>query len=371
MIRVQHTEQPDAAESAGPDQSGRSRVRLPRRWRWPAAVAAAVVLGAVVGAVTTLVLHDHRAVSCDSTRVARDVLPSVVTVVVAGADGSGGNGTGELIASGGYVLTNEHVVRDAVDGDAAVSVRYSNGDTSAAVIVGADFDTDLAVVRAEDGAEGRPLLDYGDSDDLRVGQPVVALGAPLGWSNTVTAGIVSALGRLVSLPAPSGEVAHLLDAIQTDAAINPGNSGGPLVNCSGDLVGVNSAISTVPNAEGVAGGGSVGLGFAIPEAVAAPIAEQLMKTGSANHPVLGLAAQQVTGGPAGLLVTGVQPGGPADEAGIAAGDVITEIDGAAAQNAEQLVLATLRGAPGDTVTLTYLRNGTSHTADVVLAPATQ
>ena len=159
--------------------------------------------------------------------------------------------------------------------------------------MGADFTTDLAVIKAEDGADGRPLLPPGDSDGVRVGQPVVALGAPLGLSNTVTAGIVSALGRYVPIPADTGRVAHLLDAIQTDAAINPGNSGGPLVDCDGAQVGVNSAISTVPNSEGVGGGGSVGLGFAIPMSIAIPIADQLIESGQVDHPVLGLAARTV------------------------------------------------------------------------------
>jgi putative serine protease PepD len=237
--------------------------------------------------------------------------------------------------------------------------------------VGADFTTDLAVIRAEDGAEGRPLLPKGDSDAARVGQPVVALGAPLGLSNTVTAGIVSALGRYVPVPAETGRIAHLLDAIQTDAAINPGNSGGPLVDCGGAQVGVNSAISTVPNSQGVGGGGSVGLGFAIPMSIADPIADELITTGRVAHPVLGLAARPVgddpTRPPTGLAVTAVVPGGPADQAGLEVGDVITEIDGQPADSAEQLVLAGLRHSAGDAVTVGYLRDGAERTAEVTLA----
>jgi putative serine protease PepD len=187
----------------------------------------------------------------------------------------------------------------------------------------------------------------------------------------VTSGIVSALGRYVPVPSGQGRVAHLLDAIQTDASINPGNSGGPLVDCAGRQVGVYSAISTVPNAEGTAGGGSVGLGFAIPLTIAGPIAEELIASGRAEHPVIGLAAHPVTtasdGRPAGLSVTSVEPGGPAAAAGLAVGDLIVRIDGEPAVSAEQLVLVSLRHRAGDVVGMTFRRGGTEQTAEVRLA----
>jgi putative serine protease PepD len=348
---------------------------LRRRWPWLVALLVAALLGGGVGAATVLAVHDNPT-ACSAVSVADDVLPSVVTIEVVNANGTGGNGTGAVYRSGGYILTNEHVITDAVESGASMAVRYSDGTTSPATVVGADFATDLAVVKASDGAKGRPVLGTGDSDSLDVGEPVVALGAPLGLSNTVTAGIVSALGRYVPVPSESGRIAHLLDAIQTDASINPGNSGGPLVDCSGKQVGVNTAITTVPNAEGTAGGGSVGLGFAIPMTIAAPIADQLVATGHAEHPVLGLAASPVTttagAQPEGLLVTAVQPGGPAAQAGLATGDLIVEIDGEPAVSTEQLVLVSLRHRAGDTVTLTYRRQGQQHTADVTLgAPAGQ
>ncbi|MBV9830114.1 MAG: trypsin-like peptidase domain-containing protein [Marmoricola sp.] len=310
---------------------------------------------------------DHTSV-CPATSVAEKVLPSIVTISVAGAQGSG-VGTGELFEPGGYVLTNEHVISPATGG-ARLSVRYSDGTTTGARLVGADAATDLAVIKADDGAPKRPLIDEGSSTSLKVGQPVVALGAPLGLYSTVTTGIVSALDRHVPVPTSPTQTAHLLDAIQTDAAINPGNSGGALVDCAGALVGVNSAIATVPNAEGVSGGGSSGLGFAIPVGLAKPIAEQLLKTGSANHPEIGVAAQtlpaSVNAPPAGLVVTAVQPGSPAARAGLRAGDVITELAGRPASSAEQLVLATLGKQPGAKVSLTYVRDGRSTTVELTL-----
>ncbi|GAA4748555.1 hypothetical protein GCM10023350_36860 [Nocardioides endophyticus] len=343
------------------------------RWWWPTSVAIAAVVGCAVGGLIVMASEDQddEPTACMATTVAREVLPSVVTIAVTEPTGAGGNGTGALVRADGYILTNEHVIDAAVSGRAAITVRYSDGRTSPATVVGADFTTDLAVIKAEDGAEGRPLLPTGDSDGVRVGQPVVALGAPLGLSNTVTAGIVSALGRYVPIPADTGRVAHLLDALQTDAAINPGNSGGPLVDCDGAQVGVNSAISTVPNSEGVGGGGSVGLGFAIPMSIATPIADQLIERGRVDHPVLGLAARAVTEDPTrpptGLAVTAVVPGGPAEDAGLRVGDVITEIDGQAADDTEQLVLVSLRHEAGDTVPVSYTRDGESRTAELTLA----
>src|SRR5262249_8726718 len=156
-----------------------------------------------------------------------------------------------------------------------LSVLYSDGTASAATIVGRDPSTDVAVIKAADGGGDRPVIATTPSRGVLVGQPVVALGAPLGLSSTVTSGIVSALDRYVPVPADAGQTAHLVDAIQTDAAINPGNSGGALVDCAGRMIGMNSAIATVPNEQGVSGGGSVGLGFAIPIDLAIPLADQI------------------------------------------------------------------------------------------------
>lgn len=334
------------------------------------------VLAAAVGAVVaTLGDDDGGAVrddeaACRSAEVAETVLPSVVTVMVGSADGSRGNGSGELIAEGGYLLTNEHVVTAAVDGPARLSVRYSDGTVSPAELVGVDQVTDLAVLRALDGAEGRPLLPYGEASELRVGQPVVALGAPLGLSDTVTAGIVSALGRYIPVPSEDRRTAHLLDSIQTDAAINPGNSGGPLVDCAGHLMGVNTVIATVPNSEGITGGGSVGLGFAVPATIAEPVAEDLIADGRVSHPVLGFAAHPVSeagsSDPVGLLVTDVQADGPAARAGLRAGDVVLTIDGARARSADQLVLAALSREAGDTVALQVQRDGGTRDLEITL-----
>jgi putative serine protease PepD len=363
------TEQ-DGADVGPPDDGEPARRPPPLAVLAGVAAVAAVVGASIGGLLVRSSVSSSDDVVCHATSIADKVLPSVVTISAAGADGRAGTGTGELITDGGYILTNQHVVAPAGT-NGTLKVLYSDGTESAAVLVGEDVPTDLAVIKADDHAEGRPVIVTGSSTGLRVGNPVVALGAPLGLTSSVTTGIVSALGRYVPVPNGSGAVHHLVDAIQTDAAINPGNSGGPLVDCQGDLVGVNSAIATVPNAQGVSGGGSVGLGFAIPVAIAKPIANQLIKTGSANHPVLGLAAQPMPsadGGAApGLYVTQVIPGGPADLGGMQAGDIITEVEGSAAHSPDQLVVATLTRSVGDTVGLTYRRGETSHTVQIRLA----
>jgi putative serine protease PepD len=308
---------------------------------------------------------------CDAAQVARTVLPSVVTVQTSTAQGGGGNGSGQLVRSGGYVLTNYHVVGDAAAaGDAgSVAVRYSDGTRSPATIVGLDPTTDLAVIKADEGAAGRPVIAIGSSSDLVVGQAVVALGAPLGLTSTVTAGIVSALDRYLPLDVGNGQTAHLIDAIQTDAAINPGNSGGALVDCDGRLIGVPSAIITAPNSAGQTGGGSVGLGFAIPVDLANAVGDQLITTGRANHPTFGLLLAPIVG-PSGtataLFVSAVTSGGPADQAGIRAGDVLTSIDGQPARSVAQLQkLALLRNA-GDRVPVTIVRDGNEIDTAIVL-----
>ena len=347
------------------------RDRFP--WPWVAALGLAAVLGGLVGGLLVKATGASSAAFCQATTVASRTLPSVVTIV-AGDAVSSANGTGGIIKADGYILTNDHVVAIAASGGGRLSVLYSDGKSSAATIVGRDPATDLAVIKAADGAPGRPVIGVGSSGSLRVGQPVVALGAPLGLSSTVTAGIVSALNRYVAVPADAGQTAHLIDAIQTDASINPGNSGGPLVDCGGALVGVNTAIATVPNSAGQSGGGSVGLGFAIPVDFAVPVADQLIASGRVSHPTLGLQAQAVpsqaasaAGLPTGLFVTEVDSGGPAEQAGIRARDIVTAINGQAATSADQLVLATLTHQAGDSVPMTYWRDGKSTTVDVVLA----
>ncbi|MDN5795907.1 MAG: trypsin-like peptidase domain-containing protein [Intrasporangium sp.] len=367
------TRQSTPPEQVGPDGTHPEEAPNTRTpWSRGAAMAALLASGLVGGAIGALTVSslsptDERV--CRGTVVADRTLPSVVTVLTSGRSGSG-NGTGELVRSGGYILTNDHVISSVAGGGGTVAVQYSDGTQSEATIVGRDPSTDLAVLRAGDEGKDRPLIRIGSSESLRIGQPVVALGAPLGLSSTVTTGIVSALGRLVSVPSETGPAAHLVDAIQTDAAINPGNSGGPLVDCGGALVGINTAIAVVPSPEGSAGGGSVGVGFAIPVDLAKPIADQLITSGRAMHPDLGLTARPLVVEsdtvPQGLFVTGVAPGGPAEQAGIRAGDVIVAVEGQPAQSVEQLVVKTLTRSVGDTVAVTVWRDGKRSDAKIVL-----
>jgi putative serine protease PepD len=304
--------------------------------------------------------------ACAAAVVARQELPSVVTIRVT-AGGGGGTGSGEVIDTSGHILTNNHVIAAAASGG-TVTVTFSDGRSEPASIVGRDPQTDLAVLQVPDPAGLVPIR-FGSSMSLQVGQPVIALGAPLGLSSTVTAGIVSALDRSVEVPADEGTTAILVSAIQTDAAINPGNSGGALVNCAGELVGVPSAGATVPNPQGGSSSGNIGIGFAIPSDFAKEIADEIIATGTVSHGFFGLTVVPVGNaqtGSTGLYVTSVIPGGPAQAAGVRPGDVITGIEGAPAASAEQLLTATLQHRPGDVVRLTLERQGSEQQAGVTL-----
>ncbi|MCA0294315.1 MAG: trypsin-like peptidase domain-containing protein [Actinobacteria bacterium] len=307
--------------------------------------------------------------SCDTTRVATAALPSVVTVFVQGRAGSG-SGSGAIIRADGVILTNDHVIAAAAT-SGTIEVLLDNGERQPARLVGTDPLTDLAVLKID--RNKLPTLLLAPREPLTVGQPVVALGAPLGLSGTVTSGIVSALGRNVPAPKAGGGTTVLMGSIQTDASINPGNSGGPLVTCEGRLVGVNTAISTVPNADGTAGGGSVGIGFAVPASTAQRIVDQLLADGRATHPWIGAQTAEITpdtadrfGTKAGLFVQAVTAGGPAATAGLAEGDVITSIAGGSATNVS-LAWLLVSAKVGDQVPVEYVRDGASHQATITLA----
>jgi putative serine protease PepD len=347
-------------------------------------ILAAVVLAAIIGGIagglivratwgsgngssTTPAGSASTRAACPAANVANQALPSVVTVRAANAR-QGGSGSGVAIRPGGYILTNNHVISVAANGG-TVSIVRSNGDSTDATIVGRDPLTDLAVLKAQ-SASGLRVIKVGESGSLKVGQPVVALGSPLGLTSTVTAGIVSALNRYVRVPSENGQEAHLVGAIQTDASINPGNSGGALVDCHARLVGINTAGAAVANS----GGGSIGLGFAIPIDLAEGIAAELIDNGAVTRPGFGIQVQpisqelaQATGALAGLFVQGVTAGGPADRAGLRPGDVIVEVDGEPADSIDALVVKTLQMKAGDIVRLKYERQGASHTTDLRLS----
>jgi putative serine protease PepD len=337
----------------------------PGPWWWVTGAVALVAAGLVGALVATLAASDGTAAVCPARDVAAQALPSVVTVQAQGTDGAG-TGSGEVIRSDGYILTNDHVIAPA-GRTGQVGVVFDDGTTMPARIQGRDPQTDLAVLKVDSDHSLVPI-ETGSSADLAVGQPVVALGAPLGLSSTVTAGVVSALGRTVRVPSEVVGTALLAAAVQTDAAINPGNSGGALVDCDARLVGVPTAGATVPGG----GGGSIGLGFAIPVDSALQIADQLISTGSVRHSYLGL---QVAPFPpqandeAGLFVLAATPGGPAAAAGLRAGDVVTALDGERVGDAEQLEVISVTRSPGDQVRLTYRRDGTSADATVTLGAA--
>ncbi|MFB9309834.1 putative serine protease PepD [Agromyces hippuratus] len=374
----EHVEPPQPAAKPG------------RGWIW-IVVVIAVVLGLVAGFLGGLLGRNlaspapasapeasaSSAVAdgsvCDATQVSESVLPAVVTI--SASNGSeGGVGTGEIIRDDGFIVTNNHVISVAADGG-EIAVLYSSGETAPATLVGRDPRADIAVLKV-DHPSALPTIEVGSSANVVVGQPVVALGAPLGLSGSVTAGIVSALGREVTVPGDGDETTILTGAIQTDAAINPGNSGGPLVDCDGLLIGINTAIATVPNEAGEAGGGSVGIGFAVPVDRAMSIVDQLISSGTATYPYFGVSVVAIPesaaadfGVEGGLYVASVVAGGPADEAGIRAGDIILAVDGEPATDPEALTAITLEAQVGDEVEIAYLRDGTPATTTVTLQEA--
>lgn len=298
-------------------------------------------------------------------RIAAEVLPSVVSIEVSTPAGNG-TGSGFVLREDGHILTNNHVVSAAAGGGRIVVV-FADGTQSEATIVGRTPEYDLAVIRVD--RTGLAPLALADSDDVVVGDPVVAIGAPLGLQGTVTTGIVSALNRPVS--AGDQNETAFINAIQTDAAINPGNSGGPLVNAAGEVVGINSAIAQSPGLGQT--GGSIGLGFAIPSNQARRTAEELIATGEATYPVIGVLLDQRYTGEGVQVATEPQqdqrpvtPGGPADRAGIRPGDVITAIDGRPVTEADELIVAIRARAPGDAVTLTVRTGDSEREVRVVL-----
>jgi putative serine protease PepD len=319
------------------------------------------------GADTVLTGANGSTAACPAATVADRALPSVVTVLADNGQQES-TGSGVVIRTDGYVLTNDHVISVAAR-DGTLSITTSGGRGASAVLVGRDPLTDLAVIRAEDASELPPIA-IGESGALGVGDPVVALGSPLGLASTVTSGIVSALDRYVQVPSGLGGTAHLVGAIQTDASINPGNSGGALVDCAARLVGINTAGAAIPGSPG----GSIGLGFAIPVDLADGLGSELIANGRVDRPSFGMQLQAIPpelaeqlGASAGLFVQGLTPGGPAETAGLQPGDIIVEVEGEPTTTVDDLIVKTLTMEAGDMVRLTYERSGSTRTAVLTLA----
>ena len=317
------------------------------------------------------------------TATAAAVAPSVVAITVKAGQGEG-QGSGVIIDSKGHVLTNNHVVSGAGAGS-AITVTLNDGRTYKATVAGTDPSTDLAVITLSGAPSDLTPIAIGNSDDLKVGDPVMAIGNPLGLAGTVTTGIVSALNRPVTTaaeddsqgqdqnpfgqglpgqqPPSTGSDSEdvVTNAIQTSAAINPGNSGGALVNASGQLVGINSAIASL-GSSGSGQSGSIGIGFAIPANEAKSIASQLISSGKAEHAFLGVSlgdgtASDGTSQRAGAEITQISPNTPAADAGLQKGDVVVAVDSERVDSALSLVASIRERAVGDKVTLTVLRDG--------------
>ena len=297
------------------------------------------------------------------------VSPSVVAITVTSGQ-SGDQGSGVIFDASGHILTNNHVVAGAGQGS-KITVTLNDGRTYDATIVGTDPSTDLAVLKVANAPKDLKAITLGDANAIKVGEPVMAVGNPLGLAGTVTTGIVSALNRPVTTsdqqPSdPSGQSTGgepvVTNAIQTSAAINPGNSGGALVNAGGQLIGINSAIASLGSSGGSSQSGSIGIGFAIPVNEAKSIAGQLISTGKATHPFLGVSSKDgvVADGSAkraAAVLTNVVSGTPADKAGLQAGDAIIAVDGNSIDGSLSLVAQVREHSVGDKVTLTIVRNG--------------
>lgn len=294
--------------------------------------------------------------------VARRVVPAVVSVEVK-VGAQGGTGSGVMIDGNGYLVTNNHVISMATDTPTAqVSCVFHDGTRAPARIVGRDPKTDLAVLKVN--VANPTVVRFGTSSNLAVGDDVIAIGSPLGLASTVTTGIVSSVHRPMRLAGEGSDTNAVIDAIQTDAAINPGNSGGALVDGTGAVVGINSAIRTL----GSGGeGGSIGLGFAIPIDDVRRIAQELIRTGNVKHPDLGVNAKSVNDGTIdGAQVQNVHDGSAAAASGLAEGDVITKIGGRKVGSADELIVAVDRNAAGQPVPVTVVRQGRELVLNVVL-----
>ncbi|MFD7308056.1 trypsin-like peptidase domain-containing protein [Promicromonospora sp. NPDC059942] len=305
----------------------------------------------------------------DWTAVTSAVQDSVVSIQVESQAG-GAEGSGVVLDSQGRVLTNNHVV----SGAQTVQVTLSDGSVYDAKIVGTDPTTDLAVVQLTDPPSDLKPAKFGNSDDVVVGEPVMALGNPLGLANTATTGIVSALDRPVTASAEDGSDQVVTNAIQIDAAVNPGNSGGPLFNASGEVIGITSSIATLSSGGGgtSSSSGSIGLGFAIPGNLATQIGDQLKENGKAEHAFLGVSMSDATATADGVTRRGagvedVVADSPAGKAGIQQGDVIVAIDGDAVNGPESLTAFVREKAAGDKSVLTIVRDGKTEEVTVTLA----
>lgn len=337
----------------------------------------------------------------DWQAVAAAVQPAVVTISVSSSSSSG-VGSGVIYDAQGDIVTNYHVVSGATGADATIQVTLSDGRLYNATVVGTDPTTDLAVIRLENAPSDLTVAAFGSSSDLAVGQEVMAVGAPLGLSNTATTGIISALNRPVEvsrskensqevdpndpfgqLPgfgggqeenqaqAQSSTDTQITNAIQVDASINPGNSGGPLFDATGKVIGINSSIASNTSSDKA---GSIGLGFAIPVDLVTSVADQLIATGTVDHAVLGVSvttkAVAVDGSNvAGASVEELTRGGAAAQAGLQAGDVITAVDGESVSSSKQLTGYIRRYRSGQEVTITYVRNGEKQDVTVTLGKA--
>lgn len=419
-----------AAPVAGAPAAPASTATAEKKRSLAVPVVIALVAGAIVGggsAAGVSALIDHSGTSQQQTTsgnpqtitinnsgdvnavtaIARKAGPSVVTINVTSGS-QGGTGSGVVLSSDGYVLTNTHVVTlDGASGSGSVEVTTYDGKLYKAKVIGTDPIVDLAVIKLQN-ASGLTPIEWGDSSKLNVGDRVVAIGAPLGLSNTVTNGIVSALNRSIQIQssaAPntggndkstpndnggtgpfnfwnfgngngngnggsSGQSNEIsLPVIQTDAAINPGNSGGALVDSSGKLVGINVAIASTGSTSASGQSGSIGVGFAVPASLAQRIATEIEKTGKGTHGLLGASVTDATAdnsSTVGALVASVTSGGAAAAAGLQKGDVVTQLNGIPITSSSDLTAQVRALAPKTKATITYLRDNSSHTVDVVL-----
>jgi putative serine protease PepD len=375
--------QPAAVAPAPP--RGRLRVGL-------AGLAAGAVIGGAAGA-GVVVLTDHSATpvsaagptqnvviqnpekATTATAAAAKAARSVVTVYVTNGSGAG-SGSGIVLSADGYVVTNNHVVTLEGSSTGTVQARTADGRLYDATVVGTDPSSDLAVVKLKN-ASGLTPAAFADSDKVQVGDAAIAIGAPLGLSNTVTEGIISAVGRAVATGS-SQSSGTVIEALQTDAAINPGNSGGALLDGAGEVIGINTAIATVAS-EGLGQdsgqGGNIGVGFAIPSNTAQRVAQEIVKTGKASHAVLGVQARTLTAGNNpdagnGAQVVQVVPDGPAAKAGMQTGDVITAVGTRPVTTSTELTAAVRSEPPASDVTLTIRRGNQTQTVKVTLGSTT-